>query len=83
MTTPEKKKKIIIYNWKRYGIICNYDEMYEKYLNTNTCDFCKKEIKMSRNRCLDHDHNITNSYNVRGVLCRRCNFKDVLKTEII
>jgi hypothetical protein len=30
-------------------------------------------------RCLDHDHSITDRFNVRGVLCGKCNLKDVLK----
>ena len=46
---------------------------------TNKCDFCQTEFKNSTDRCLDHDHDILDSYNIRGILCRSCNIKDVLK----
>jgi hypothetical protein len=77
-----KTKRISM--WKKYGIICeNYDEMYEKYINTTCCDYCNKSFVSSQDRQLDHDHNITDAPNVRGVLCINCNTRDVYgKNEV-
>ena len=72
--------KSSIYNWKHLGIICDdYDFIYRIYVDTNKCDFCQTEFKNSYDRCLDHNHSILDSYNIRGILCRPCNVKDVLK----
>ena len=74
----EKKSKIA--RWKHQGIITNdYNNVYEVYINTTNCDYCNKEFKNSLDRHLDHDHNINDSNNIRGILCRVCNTSDVLK----
>ena len=66
--------------WKYRGIICdNWENIYRVYMATNKCDFCLEPFKDSRDRCLDHDHSILDSYNIRGILCQPCNIKDVLK----
>ena len=52
-------------------------------LKTTHCEYCNCELTIDRyntptTRCLDHNHNITDKFNVRGVLCHSCNVKDAL-----
>ena len=83
--TEEYKKSNRITNWKYRGILCfNYSLLYDLFLSTKNCEYCNVELTTDRyhqstTRCLDHDHNITDRFNVRGVLCHSCNVKDVLK----
>jgi hypothetical protein len=75
--TESCKKSNRITRWKQYGVICDdYDELYERYINTKCCELCgvefvKGDISVNR-RCLDHDHE-TGLF--RNVLCCRCNIK--------
>jgi len=72
--------KIRISQWRCHGIITNnWNNVYDVYMNTTNCDYCNKEFKNSLDRHLDHDHNINDSNNIRGILCRVCNTSDVLK----
>ena len=75
--TPKRKKSRIIAGWKFQGIICDYQHYYKIYLQQTNCYYCRKEFKNTGDRNLDHNHNITDDYNVRGILCRKCNTKDV------
>ena len=85
--TNEAKKKNKILTWKRQGIMCfDFDLLYDLFISTTNCEFCKIKLTIDRHntsttRCLDHDHNITDKINVRGVLCISCNNKDVLKSS--
>jgi len=79
--TPEYKKLSRISGWKKQGIITNdYDALYDHYLKTSYCDFCKIELTYDKKRtattkCLDHDHSITDRPNFRNILCHSCNTK--------
>ena len=83
--TPQGKKSHRITNWKQYGILCfDFDLLYDLFLKTTHCEYCDCELTTDRyikptTRCLDHDHSITDKFNIRGVLCNLCNKKDVLK----
>ena len=75
---------LTIKQWTKYTIICDdYDLIYRVYMATDKCEFCQEPFKDSYDRCLDHNHSILDSYNIRGILCRQCNFKDVLKDYAI
>jgi len=73
--------------WKnKYGIICDYEKIYEIFMNTSNCDCCDCELqsitqkKVSRtSRCLDHCHTCGC---VRGILCNVCNLQNKLKCEL-
>jgi len=76
--TPKGTLSHRIRCWKHYGIISNdWKKTYNHYFNTHYCEFCDNKFKNSRDRHLDHDHNINDDINIRGVLCRSCNVKDV------
>jgi len=67
-------KSNTIYDWKRYGLICDdYNALYETYIETMECQHCKTEFKKSSDRCLDHDHE-TGLF--RKIVCRGCNVMD-------
>lgn len=74
----DRRKYKRIHNWKRIGVISeNYDELYNLFYNTHTCEDCyvalKTEGKIQKNtRVLDHDHE-TGEF--RGVVCISCNTK--------
>ena len=85
--TPEYKEYQKKYNkehqeerrqskWKSMGIICDFDAIYDIYINTHKCDHCKKEFESSFDRCLDHCHTCAC---VRAILCRCCNSCDRVK----
>jgi len=70
--TEYKRKKILL--WKHRGVIYDdFDDLYAVYMNTMKCQYCNKEFKNSRQRCLDHDHN-TGLF--RSILCYGCNVRD-------
>ena len=74
-----KSSKIIV--WKQRGVITdNWDAMYDHYIQTSFCDFCKVELSYDKHntattKCLDHDHTITDRPNFRNILCHPCNVK--------
>jgi len=78
---PERVKLRRIYDWKKSGVICdNFDALYNHYLKTSYCEFCRCEltydtITTATTKCLDHDHNITDRPNFRNILCNSCNLK--------
>ena len=70
-------KSQILGGWKGHGIIGDLSFIYDTiYLPTTHCNVCNKVFKNSMDKCADHNHNITDEYNFRQVLCRQCNTKD-------
>lgn len=74
--TPARKKTYTIGNWKKRGLIGNYDEIYERYINTDNCDNCNIKLckcgdSTNNNfKVMDHSH-ITGEF--RNILCNSCN----------
>ena len=64
-------KYVTLKNWKKRGVIHdNFDELYEKYINTFNCEHCGKEFLNTKERHLDHNHE-TGLF--RKIVCSRCN----------
>ena len=72
--TPKGKKTNKIDDWRRLGLVDDYEKIYDIYLNTHECMKCNIEIS-GKNKCMDHCH-ITNLY--RAVLCQSCNIGNPL-----
>ena len=78
--TPAGIKTGRIYMWKVHGIIfTDVEAFYDRYLAATHCEHCSANFKDSQDRHADHDHSITDGPNIRGILCRSCNLRDVLK----
>lgn len=77
--TDKGKRYRRIKNWKKQGIIHDdFDTIYDIFINTKECDVCKVELTEGRGkncRNLDHDHE---TGEIRGIICKNCNRKDVL-----
>ena len=78
LQTPEGKKYNRTSRWKTMGVIHDdFNELYEKYINTELCELCNCKLTVDRyatktTRCLDHDHT-TGEF--RNVICNSCNVK--------
>ena len=64
--------------WKKNGIIFDeightFDWWYNQYIYATYCYCCNKKFKDTRDRHLEHNHHITDKFNVRGVVCAGCN----------
>ena len=73
-----------ISNWRHRGILCfDFELLYDIYLSTTHCEFCQVELNTNTKTrgCLDHNHDITDRFNIRGILCNSCNVKDVLRVQ--
>ena len=70
-----------ICTWKKRKVITDdWDALYDHYLKTSFCDFCKIKLSYDKHmtattKCLDHDHSITDAPNFRNILCHPCNTK--------
>ena len=78
--TSQCIKSNTISQWKKRGLVHpDLDALYETYLQTESCNVCKKVFQDTFERCLDHDHT-TGLF--RQILCRGCNTKDNWKKKI-
>lgn len=75
--TPNGRKSSIISNWKHYGLVDDYDTVYERYLNTEYCDLCKIKLDTEYGskpsgikKVMEHDH-VTGKF--RNITCSNCN----------
>ena len=91
LKNKEKRKKYLqtesgikvnrIGNWKARKVITDdWDALYDHYLKTSFCDFCKIKLSYDKHmtattKCLDHDHSITDAPNFRNILCHPCNVR--------
>ena len=64
------QKTIRTRNWKKRGLIGDYNMIYNKYINTEYCDLCHKKFKNSQDRHMEHSH-ITGEF--RHICCKMCN----------
>ena len=59
------------YKWTKYGLITdNFDEIYDRYINSSKCERCETSYNNGRDRHMDHCH-ITGEF--RNILCQKCN----------
>ena len=74
--TPRGKKSYRISHWKTTGLIHpDYNELYERYINTSNCERCNVILTEDKRRtlttrCMDHDH-ATGLF--RNIVCHGCN----------
>jgi len=69
-TDLNRIKSFRINNWKRRGVVGDYDELYDIYINSNSCECCNFVFTDDKYKCLDHNHE-TGEF--RKILCRNCN----------
>jgi len=72
-------------SWKQQGVIFEDDDDFDywrdRYIQSKKCEVCAKPYKDDFDRCIDHDHDITDAPNVRQILCRSCNCNDSWKNH--
>ena len=77
---PRSHRSMITNSWKKKGLIITskeeLDEIYDRYINTTHCEKCGTEFNSTRDRQMDHAHEIDDKWgHFRNVLCRSCNVK--------
>ena len=73
--TPNGKRSKRIGNWKHIGLkVDDYNEIYDRWLNSEKCEKCNKEYFMTKggylDKCLEHNHT-TGEF--RNICCSSCN----------
>jgi len=66
-------KSRTIYRWKKNGLIATeeeFEEIYQKYIYATHCELCNKQFKTSKDRHMEHDHDIGK---FRNIVCNKCN----------
>jgi hypothetical protein len=64
--------------WKQGGIVGMTFDLFDMFviIQRDRCAICKRQFVISADRIgyqVDHDHAITDRFNVRGLLCGKCN----------
>ena len=86
--SPAGYKSHRISAWKnKFKIICDFDALYEIYIDAESCDYCGDKLvpdylhlkRNNKSRCLDHCHSCGG---VRGILCNYCNLGNKLKCKL-
>ena len=67
-------------SWRHIGLIITseeeFDEIYDRYMNSTNCEKCGNEYKSTRDKQMDHSHEIDDKWGwFRNVLCTSCNGK--------
>jgi len=72
--SPSGRRSAVMCQWRQHGIDCDeeWNDLWNWYDSTTNCQICEKEFLNTKDKSLDHDHNIE-GYNVRAILCTRCN----------
>ena len=67
-------QKRIFKDWKYQGLIGDYEEIYERYINTTNCELCNAilEGKGGNKKCMEHNHQ---NGQFRNIVCHSCNIK--------
>jgi len=52
-----------------------FDIVYNEYMAQTHCECCGIPFSLTSGKSLDHDHNIKDKYNIRGVVCCSCNHR--------
>ena len=64
-------------DWKRHGLIWTseeeFEEIYQRVIDSIRCELCEKPYKNSRYRHMDHAHLIDKFGWFRNVVCSSCN----------
>jgi len=62
------------YQWEKMGLIFVglFEEIYDIVIHCDKCDNCGGKFKSSKDRHLDHNHLITDDFNIRNILCSKC-----------
>ena len=50
-----------------------FEEIYDIYIHCSECDLCKKKFQSTKDRHLEHNHNMNKEFNIRGIVCTACN----------
>ena len=73
-------KSQYIAKWRNRGLILTSkeegDEILNRYINSTHCEKCGNKYKSTKDRNMDHSHDIFDKYGYfRNILCRSCNNK--------
>ncbi len=79
MITKWKLRGLICEKYfNEYGLSCEYDKVYELWLNSTHCDKCGCQYTKQNKKCMDHCHT-TGAF--RAIVCHRCNMNMLDRTK--
>ena len=72
----ENHRRDTKYSWKKLGLVWEnegeFDAIYKRYIYARECELCNKTFTKSRDRHMEHDHDIGK---IRNIVCCRCNLR--------